>query len=151
MTLHNVTCKLLAAGALVLGLSGAATAQQFVSIRGEDVNMRSAPSLASKVLWQLGRGYPLKVIGRKGNWFQIEDFENDRGWVARRLTSTKLHSVVKAPRVNVRAGPGTNHRVLRQAEYGDVFRVLSRRKAWVRVQGDDDRTGWIARRLLWGL
>ena len=40
--------------------------------------------------------------------------------------------------------------MLRQAEYGEIFSVLAKRKAWVRVKDDDARTGWIARRLLWG-
>ena len=130
--------------------SGAAVAQQQVSVRGEKVNLRAAPSTSSEVVWQLGSGYPLKVIDRKGGWLKVVDFENDRGWVSRRLTSTTPHVIVKSPVANVRSGPGTGHRVLRKASYGDVFRVLEKRKSWVHVRGEDARKGWIAKSLVWG-
>lgn len=147
---HRIIRAWVAAGALAAGLAGTCAAQQFVSIRGDDVNMRAAPSLRSDVLWRLGHGYPLKVLERQGRWFRVADFENDQGWIARRFTSTRPHAVAKVPGVNLRAGPGKGYRMLRQADYGETFSVLARRKAWVRVKDDDARTGWIARRLLWG-
>jgi len=151
MATHRFVTNLLVGSALLLGLAAASSAQQRVSIKGEAVNMRAEPSLRGEVLWQLGTGYPLKVLERKGSWLRVADFENDKGWVARRFTSTTPHTVVKSPRANLRAGPGTGYRVLRSAEYGEVFRVLAKRESWVRVQADDSTKGWIARRLLWGL
>ncbi|TFY97009.1 peptide-binding protein [Ramlibacter rhizophilus] len=136
---------------MMFALLAPASAQQFVSIKGEGVNLRAAPNLRSEVLWELGSGYPLKVLARRGSWVQVVDFENDRGWVSRRLTSSRPHSIVKAPRANVRSGPGTKYRVLRQAQYGEVFRVVERTASWIRVRGEDARTGWIARGLLWGV
>jgi SH3-like domain-containing protein len=147
---QRVIRALVAASALVAGVAGTCAAAQFVSIKGDDVNMRAAPSLRSDVLWRLGHGYPLKVLERKGHWFHVVDFESDKGWISRRFTTTKPHAVVKAPVVNLRSGPGKGYRVLRQAEYGEIFSVLAKRKAWVRVKDDDARTGWVARRLLWG-
>ena len=146
----RATSALFLGFAVLLALPHTASAQRLVSIKGQAVNMRAEPTVAGQVLWQLGAGYPLKVVARKGNWIQVVDFENDRGWVARRLTSTTPHSVVKAPRVNVRSGPGLGFRILRKADYGEVFRILGKRNSWIRVQGPDARTGWIAGRLLWG-
>ena len=150
MAMHRVITKLLLSGALLLLLAGASLARERVSIQGGTVNMRAGPSRSAEVLWQLGRGYPLAVLGRKGSWIHVVDFENDKGWVAARLTSRTPHVIVRSPSANVRKGPGTRHRVLRRAEYGEVFRILDRRKSWVRVRGEDGRTGWIARGLLWG-
>jgi len=147
MTLVRITRNLFAGGALLAGLVAAAGAQ-IVSIKGDTVNMRSAP--AGEVQWQLGRGYPLKVVERKGDWLRVVDFENDQGWVAQRFTSRAPHAIVKAPVANLRSGPGTKHRIVHRAEYGDVFRVLEKRKSWLRVQDEGNRTGWVARRLLWG-
>ena len=147
MTLARITRNLFAGGTLLAGLLATAGAQM-VSIKGDTVNMRAAP--AGEVQWQLGRGYPLKVVERKGDWLRVVDFENDQGWVSRRFTSRTPHAIVKSHVANVRSGPGTKYRVLRRAEYGDVFRVLEKRKSWMRVQDEGARTGWIARRLLWG-
>ncbi|MBL0419050.1 SH3 domain-containing protein [Ramlibacter sp. AW1] len=127
----------------------AARAQALVSIRGENVNLRAAPTKRSEVKFLLGSGYPLKVIGRRGSWLHVVDFENDRGWVARSLTSRKRFSIVKSPSANVRSGPGTRYRVIEKASYGDVFQVLDRRQGWVRVKLGK-RPAWVARSLLWG-
>lgn len=135
---------------LLLGVMGTSAAASLVSIKGDSVNMRSGPSMASEILWKLGVGYPLKVLERKGNWVHVVDFENDRGWVFRRYVGTTPHAIVKSPRANLRAGPGRGHRIVGRAEYGEVFRVLGTRGSWVRVQGQDAGRGWIARPLLWG-
>lgn len=154
MTLHRLattslrTVTLLAA--LAVASVGTAGSRERVSVDGENVNMRAGPSKRAKVLWRLGSGYPLKVLERKGSWLRVVDFENDKGWVARSLTSRTPHAIVKSPRANLRAGPGTRYRVLGKASYGDVFEVLEKRKSWVQVQDEDDRKAWIARRLLWG-
>jgi uncharacterized protein YgiM (DUF1202 family) len=149
MTLHRAFREWMVGAALLLGIAASSSAQM-VSVEGNTVNMRTAPSLSSEVLWQLGAGYPLKVLERKGRWVHVVDFENDRGWVSRRFVGTTPHLVVKSAVANLRSGPGTGYRVVRRAEYGEVFRVLASRKSWVRVQGHDETKGWIARRLLWG-
>lgn len=150
MTICRLTRAWVVGVALLAGLVGTSAAERTVSIRGDLVNMRAAPSLSGEVLWQLGDGYPLKVLDRRGNWVQVVDFENDKGWVSRRYIGTKPHAVVKSPRANVRSGPGTRYRIVGSAEYGEVLRVLGKRKSWVRVQDEDARKGWIARGLLWG-
>lgn len=83
-----------------------AAAQQMVSIQGSAVNLRAGPRANAEVLWEVTRGYPLKVVGQQGRWLRVQDFENDRvlrtrgkqegwvrveretgqrGWVAKRL------------------------------------------------------------------
>jgi len=121
-----------------------------VSVKGNVLNMRSGPGTQTEVLWELKKGYPLQVVNRKGNWLQVRDFENDRGWVARALTGSTPHHVVKARTANVRQGPGTQHRIVGKAEYGELLRTREKRSDWVRVERDNGKTGWIAKRLLWG-
>ena len=58
-----------------------ALAREMVSIKGNVVNMRSGPGTTSQILWELEQGYPLQVLKRKGDWLQVRDFENDKGWV----------------------------------------------------------------------
>ncbi len=154
MTLHRYTTRslrtLMLLAALAVASVATATARELVAVDAENVNMRSGPSTRADVLWQLGSGYPLKVLQRKGRWLRVVDFENDKGWVASKLTTPTPHYIVKSKRANLRSGPGTKYRILGKASYGDVFQVLDKRKSWVKVQGDDDRKGWIARGLLWG-
>lgn len=143
------TLAALATG-LALLTAGTAQAQSMVSVKGQTLNMRSGPGTHTEVLWELQKGYPLKVIARKGNWLQVSDFENDRGWVARSLTGTVPHHVVKARTANLRHGPGTQHRIVGKAEYGELLRTREKRTGWVHVERDNGKTGWIAKSLLWG-
>lgn len=127
-----------------------AHAQRLVSIEGAEVNMRSGPGTGHEVLWVLNKGYPLKVLRRQGRWLEVQDFENDKGWVARALTGRTPHHVVKSRIVNIRKGPGTGHPIIGQAEYGEVLRTRSKRRDWVQVERAEGQPGWVAKRLLWG-
>lgn len=141
--------RFLLAVALVLMVASVASARM-VSVRGNKVDMRSGPGSGYSVLWELGRGYPLKVIGSKKGWVKVVDFENSAGWIARRLLCRVPHMVVKKKRINIRSGPSTRYRIVAKANYGVVFRTLAKRGRWVKVQHENGLVGWTERRLLWG-
>lgn len=123
---------------------------RMVSVNQEDVNIRSGPSTRYRVKWQVGKGFPLKVIASKGKWRKVRDFENDVGWIYGPLTGRQAHLVVKKPVVNLRSGPGTSYAIVTQAKYGVVFRTEKRVKGWVKVRHQSGVSGWVARKLLWG-
>ncbi len=123
---------------------------KMVSINREGVNVRSGPSTRSQVKWKVDKGFPLKVIGSKGKWYKVLDFEKDEGWVYSPLTTHKAHLVVKKPVINIRSGPGPHYRIVTKAKHGVVFQTLTEVKGWVKVRHESGVTGWVARRLLWG-
>ncbi len=135
---------------LCLATLTSAQAQSMVSIKGSTVNMRTGPDTSTEVMWELKRGYPLKVLQRKGRWYQVVDFEGDRGWVARSLTGRSPHFVVKSKTANMRKGPGTNHAIVGKAEYGELLRTSAKRSGWAHVVRSDGKKGWISQKLLWG-
>lgn len=128
----------------------AVQAQQMVSVGRDGLNMRAGPGTRFEALWILNRGYPLRVLRRTGAWLQIVDFEGDRGWVFRAMTSTAPRHVVKALLANLRARPSTRSAVIGHMKYGDILRTLETRPGWVRVQQESGRHGWVARDLVWG-
>lgn len=140
----------LLASALLMAAAASATAQTMVSVARDTVNMRAGAGTRHAVQWQLARGYPLRVLAHRGGWLQVEDFEGDRGWVLARLTGRTPHTVVKVSRANLRSAPGTRARVVGRIGYGEVLRTLERRPGWLRVRDGEGRTGWMARRLVWG-
>ena len=123
---------------------------EMVSIGGKKVNMRSGPGKKYTVLWELGIGYPLRVIGTKGNWYKVKDFEGDSGWIYKKLISKKSHLIVKKKRINIRSGPGRNKKIIGKANYGVVFKTLKRKSGWVKVRHENGLEGWVKRDLLWG-
>ena len=124
MRFNRLLSSSLSAMALVLAVAPLAHARDMVSVKGSVVNMRSGPGLKAPVTWTIPQGYPLQVVGRKGDWVQVRDFENDKGWVKRSLTTNKPHHVVKAPVANIRSAPNTGSRIVGKAERGDVLRTL---------------------------
>lgn len=128
----------------------AAQAREMVSIARPEVNLRSGPGTSHEVTWILGRGYPLEVLARKGQWLRVRDFESDEGWVHRSLTGKTPHVVVKAKVANIRSAPDLRSRIVGKAGYGEVLRTLARRADWIRIRSDSGQVGWIARRLTWG-
>lgn len=137
--------------ALSLGVAAfSAQAQNMVSISGSTVNMRDGPSLRSTVLWELRRGFPLRVTERRGDWLEVKDFEGDTGWVARSLTSDEPYHIVTSKILNVRSGPGTNNEVVTQVQYGELLKTLEKRDNWVRVERETGESGWVSEKLVWG-
>jgi SH3 domain protein len=46
-------------------------------------------------------------------------------------------------RLNLRAGAGTEFKVLGRVETGNALKILSRHENWTRVEAEDGRIGWI--------
>lgn len=145
-----VTLFVICLMALTAPVVMAQPAQQMVSVKGSTLNMRSGPSTNTEVLWELQRGYPLQVVQRKNRWVQVRDFEGDTGWVAASLTGRTPHHIVKVNNANVRKGPGTQHRIVGKANYGELLRTKEKRGSWVRVERTTGDIGWISKKLLWG-
>jgi len=134
---------------------GTAWGSTMVSVAGEKVNLRKGPSTRYPIVWELGKGFPLRVVGSQGNWLKVSDFENDVGWIYKNLVVRKPHLIVKAnkgskARVNIRSGPGTRYKIVGKAEYGVVFETLQQEGGWAKVRHETGLTGWIKRSLLWG-
>lgn len=128
---------------------------QMLSVDGENVNLRSGPGTKYQVKWEYGKGFPLKVISKKGDWVKVSDFENDSGWIYKPLLSKKGHMIVKAfkdknKRINIRSGPGTRYQVVGKAYYGVVFETLAQQNGWAKVRHESGLVGWIKRTLVWG-
>lgn len=131
-------------------LAAPVAALEMVSIDRPKVNMRSGPGTKYSTLWELGKGYPLMVVSRKGNWLKVRDFENDEGWIYRPLVAKKPHLIVKAKVVNIRKSPSTKAGIVGKAKYGVVLQTLERGQGWVKVGHENGLTGWVSRSLLWG-
>jgi len=134
---------------LVISVAGSAMAQQ-VAVVVDRANVRSGPGTDHDILWTVGKYYPLEVIKSSEDWYQGRDFEGDIGWIFHSLVKEIPSVVVKAPLVNVRKGPGTDFRVLFQAEKGVSFKMLASQKEWLKIEHADGEVGWIHRSLVWG-
>jgi SH3-like domain-containing protein len=152
--LHARTVAILVITLISFGF-GSAAQGKMLSISGDDVNMRSGPGTNYKVMWELGKGFPLMVLKKKGTWYRVRDFEGTIGWVHEDVTRSTPNMIVKVhknskKRINIRSGPGTKYRIIAKAYYGVVLKTLQQKHGWVQVQHDKGVKGWVKRSLVWG-
>ena len=139
---------------LVLFVAQSAIAE-FLSVKGDNVNLRAKPDTLSPVKWEYGKGFPLKVLEKKGEWVKVADFEQDTGWINRSLLSSTPHVIVNVNKdskkfINIRQGPSTKDNVVGKAYYGVVFQRLEVKSGWVKVRHESGLEGWVNSSLLWG-
>lgn len=134
----------------LLPVAPQALAQRMVSVSGKEVNLRSGPGTQHSAEWTLSQGYPLEVIGSRGDWLEVRDFENDSGWIYKPLINETPHHVVKVKAANLRSEPTTRSRIVGRLVYGDILKTLELKADWIKVQRKSGLRGWVARQLLWG-
>jgi SH3-like domain-containing protein len=121
-----------------------------LSVAVQKANIRKGPGTKYPILWSAGKYYPADIIKKAGNWYRIKDFEGDIGWMHKSLLRQIPAVIVKVGLANARKGPGKKYGVLFQAEKGASFKVLRKKKGWLRVQHADGEIGWIYNKLVWG-
>ena len=126
-------------------------AADFVSVNKDGVNLRSGPDIKSDILYELPKGYPLKVIEKKNGWFKVSDYENDRGWIYSSLISNDRYVIVKAKEANMRSGPGTNYKIVGEVYREVVLKKISVQNKWVKVSHPllPGGKAWIYQNLIW--
>jgi SH3-like domain-containing protein len=139
-----------AAATLCLVLGAAQAQAEFVSIKGNQVNVRQGPSTKADLAWELTHGYPMKVTQKRGNWLKVKDFEGELGWVYKPLTQKTAHHIVKKPIANMRSGPGVQFKKLGTFHQHDVLRTQEIKNGWVKGEASNGQVGWISQKLLWG-
>lgn len=131
------------------GIALSAGASEYVIVNKDGVNIRSGPSSKSEILWEVFQNFPLRVLKRKGKWVKTVDFEGDTGWVYSPLLSNGNMVIVKVDAANMRIGASTDYEIIATVKYGVVFKPLSRKGEWVKVQHKDGTIGWLHETLLW--
>ena len=129
-------------------LASAVSAAEFVSVVKDGVNIRSGPNTESAVLFQAPGGYPLEVVGRQGQWLNVSDFENEKGWVSASLVSAAPYVIVKR-KGNIRAGAGTEHRQIGTVVREVILKKVEQQGEWIKVSHPQLPSGWIYRDLVW--
>ena len=128
---------------------------EMLSIRGDNVNIRTGPGINFKIIWEYGSGFPVKVLEKKGDWLKTKDFEGDTGWIHKSLLTNQSQTIVKANRnteekINIRKEPSSKSKIIGMAYYGVVFKILKLQSGWIEVQHESGLKGWISSNLLWG-
>lgn len=136
---------------LVLALAAAAPARaETACVSSSKANVREGAGTDYPAVWVAERHTPFKVLGWSGEWAEVVDFEDDRGWAHRSVLSDVDCVIVKGKRANVRSGAGLEHEAIWELERGYPLKALLRRGDWLQVTDGAEVDGWIFVRLVWG-
>ncbi len=146
--MKKILHPLVLAGALFLAIPAFAT--EYISVKVDNANVRKDPSLNAPVVMELFRGYPLKVLKKEGDWYHVVDFEGDKGWIFKKITSTQQTTIVNAKNsLNMRGTPSLKGKKIASVERGVVLDVVKKEGEWTKVKHASGTVGWIYSPLLW--
>jgi SH3-like domain-containing protein len=142
--------KYLVVGLFGLVLSTSASAADYLTVTTDNANVRTGAGTNYPSSMELFTGYPLKVLNKVGEWYQVADFENDSGWIHQSIVKKRDTVIVNAEKsVNMRSEPSTESSIVADVERGVVMTVLSTKGKWTQVRHSSGTTGWVSAPLLW--
>ncbi len=139
----------LAIGMLVLQGVAAGAAPDRVSVTVREANVRSAPSLESRILWKADIFYPLQILKKQGEWIQFRDYEGDQGWIHQSVVGPAPTVITIKENCNVRANPSMDAQVLFHLESGIPLKVNRKDGKWLYIETGSGKKGWIFDGLVW--
>lgn len=142
--------------AAIFALGAAAMAAEkgvprFVSLRADEVNLRSGPGERYPIEWVLTRkGMPVEVLAEFDVWRKIRDAQGTEGWVHQRMLAAGRNVVVQGRIRTLHAEPDPASPAVARAEPGVIARLIECRGSWCRVEAQGAE-GWLERGEIWGV
>jgi SH3-like domain-containing protein len=124
---------------------------RFVSLRPDEVNLRTGPGTRYPIDWVYRRaGMPLEVIGEYRTWRQVRDWQDDTGWVHEVMLQAERTARIlgEAPRP-LRADPRPDARPVARLAPGVIASLDRCEGRWCRLSAQG-HTGWLPRDAFYG-
>jgi len=122
----------------------------FLSLKNEEVNLRTGPSFDHPVKLIYKKKYlPVIILDKFETWREIKDFENNSGWIHVSQLSKKK-SAINIKKYSILYKNSTIYsQPIAKLEIGRLVLVTKCKKNWCKISsGKFD--GWIFKNLLWG-
>ncbi len=126
---------------------------RFVSLRSDQVNMRSGPGVRYPVDWvYLRRNLPVEVIAEFDTWRKIRDPDGAEGWVHQSMLAGRRTVIVSTPRAPLRRTADDEGMPAALIEAGAVGRLVQcpTGSIFCRVEISGFQ-GWLKREEFWGV
>jgi len=126
---------------------------RFVSLRADEVNLRTGPGVRYPIEWvYVRKDLPVQIVSEFEAWRQVRDVEGTTGWVHRSMLSGKRTAAINGDVDRMYRKPSHSAPVAAFVEAGIVGELQECEGAWCRITvAGHGVTGWIERRGLWGV
>ena len=126
---------------------------RFVSLRADEVNMRSGPGVRYPVDWVYKRkNMPVEVIAEFGTWRKVRDIQGTQGWIHQSMLSSARWVTVTGQTRTLRRKPDSQSSAVARVEPDVSAQVLEcpADSGWCRISAGGYE-GWLRRVEFWGL
>ncbi len=126
---------------------------RFVSLRANEVNLRTGPGVQYPVDWVFHRQHlPVEVIREYRTWRLVRDWQGTQGWVHQSMLSGRRTFIVIGGTRTVRRNADSQSSPVARAEPGVIGGVerCPQASGWCQIS-IEERAGWLRRVELWGV
>jgi len=148
--MKRLVCSVLLA--VLVGTALSAVALEFRTVAENAAILYDAPSVKSKKLYVVSRGYPLEVLVRVEGWVKVRDSAGALTWIESRALGERRTVMVRVPVAQVLGEAQDGAAIVFEAQRDVVLDLVEvAAGGWVRVRHDDGATGFIRVNQVWGL
>lgn len=126
---------------------------RFVSLRSDEVNLRTGPGQRYPIDWIYARkDLPVEVIAEFEAWRKIRDWQGTEGWVHQSMLTGRRMMVVMGQARSLRSSDAESADPVAVVEGGVLGRIVQcpRNRDYCRVE-IDKMQGWLRRDEMWGV
>jgi SH3-like domain-containing protein len=126
---------------------------RFVSLRSDEVNLRTGPGVRYPVDWIYARrDLPVEIIAEVEGWRKIRDWQGTEGWVHQSMLTGRRTMVVTGATRPLRRDDRDDAPAIAMVEAGVMGRLVQcpRGKTLCRVEFNTIQ-GWLRRDEFWGV
>jgi SH3-like domain-containing protein len=143
--------SMLLAGSPLRAAEKALPVPRFVTLRSDQVNVRTGPGEQYPIDWVFTRkSMPVEIVAEFKTWRKIRDVDGTEGWVYERMVAGRRTVLVRGQVRALHDKPRADSDIVARAEPGVIATLLECDAAWCRVETDGVR-GWLGRDEIWGV
>lgn len=125
---------------------------RFVSIKANEVNVRSGPTTKSTIKWVfVKKGEPVEVIAEHQQWRQVRDVEGEIGWIHSSVLSRKRAVIITSKKeVELKKSIKPDSKLIARLGY--------KLRCWLKKCESDyckisckNYVGWVPNTVIWGV
>ena len=125
---------------------------EWLSLKYDKTYLRSGPSKQNKVLWTYKKkGLPIKLIRKKGDWYEVEMPEQIKGWINSSQISFKRRVLVISENpINIRKKEEISSKIVAKASGNVVGELIGCQKRFCKIDFYKIE-GFVEKDSLWGV